>query len=158
SWIQVASAPLPENPEFDPKRVSNPTYQEFVTHELPKTQVPGICALLTGSCLAHHFSAVFSLHGDPDEPERVVFEVDLADRCRTPVEKLAATYIVSHPVEAFDVSRAAANSILWDARKAGRGSLALVALAPANIPEPRSCSLGTRVEILAQIDTSSHTQ
>ena len=66
--------------------------------------------LLTGSCFNHHFSAVFSLYRDRETPECIVLDVDIADRCRGPVEKLAATYVVSGRTVCTGGSRSAADS------------------------------------------------
>ena len=102
-------------PAIGGRRIGNPVYQELVPHELASDPARGICALLTGSCFDHHFSAVFSLGRDRDAPESVVLEIDVADRCRGPVEKLAATYLVTgHSKDAaIETVRASASSLTW---------------------------------------------
>jgi hypothetical protein len=155
--ISAASLPEPESVQLNGRRIENPVYQELVPHELSSNPGQGICALLTGSCFDHHFSAVFSLGRDRHAPECVVLEIDVADRCRGPVEKLAATYFVigygqNVAVETF---RAKASSVSWDV---DGGVLELEALAPAVIDEPSSAKEGVKVQIQARIDPQTHTQ
>jgi hypothetical protein len=72
----------------DPRRVSGPIYQQIDVRPDPT----GIArALLVGQSGPHHFSASFAVQGNPDG---VVIDVDVADRCLTPVEALAATYLI----------------------------------------------------------------
>jgi hypothetical protein len=153
--LQATTVALQEDEQSLGRRIGNPVFQELVPHELPRDQGDGICALLTGSCFNHHFSAVFSLGRDQDVPGRIVFDIDAADRCRGPVEKLAATYIVSCPDVAIETSAATARSLIWDV---GGGSLELVALPPAEIDEPRSSREGMKVQIQARIEPHTHTQ
>ena len=86
--------PVPR-PEREGAIIDNPVYQEIVPHELAHERRTGVCALLTGSCFDHHFSAVFSLYRELKTPQCIVLDVDVADRCRGSIEKLAATYSVS---------------------------------------------------------------
>jgi len=142
----------------DPARVFNPVYQELVKHELPKALHPGLCMLLTGSCFQHHFSAVFSLYRDRAMPSSIVLDIDLADRCRAPIKKLAATYSVHHILgkpELFDVCPTA---IAWRGGPLGAGMLELLAEPPAVLarPEPRQSSTSVRAE--ARIDPGTFTQ
>jgi hypothetical protein len=153
--MQAASVPDQEHEQSGGRRIGNPLYQELVPHELAHDQSGGICALLTGSCFNHHFSAVFSLGRDQDAPGCIVFDIDVADRCRGPVEKLAATYIVCCPDLAIETTGARSSSLIWEV---GGGLLELVALPPAIIDEPTSSCEGMRIQIQARIEVHTHTQ
>jgi hypothetical protein len=153
--VQAASVPNEENVLFDGRRIGNPLYQELVPHEQGHDRGRGVCALLTGSCFNHHFSGVYSLGWDQDAPERIVLDVDVADRCRGPVEKLAATYIVSGALVAIEPETASANSLIF---RVDRGLLELVAVPPAIIDPPSSFGGGIRIQIQARIDPQTHTQ
>ncbi|MEO6811477.1 MAG: hypothetical protein ABI353_20385 [Isosphaeraceae bacterium] len=78
----------------DPARVVSPAYQELHF----QTDGPKTMALLVGRSGPHHFSAVFTVQEfeaeDAQAGRRVVVEVDLADRCRSPMTALACTYLV----------------------------------------------------------------
>ena len=50
----------------------------------PATGSAGSACCLTGQSFQHHFSAAVSLFRDPASPRFVVFDVDVADRCRAP--------------------------------------------------------------------------
>jgi hypothetical protein len=152
--VQATSVPDQEVEQFDARRIGNPFYQELVLHELAVDRGRGICVLLTGSCFDHHFSAVFSLGRDKEAPDRVVFDIDVADRCRGPVEKLAATYVVSCADAAIETRSTAANSLVWGV---AAGDLELVALPPARILDPSSGSEGLKVQVQARIDPNTHT-
>ena len=78
----------------DPSRVVSPVYQEFHHHELAGDPASGLCVLLTGHLFQHHFSAAVRVFLDPDDPSSGILEIDIADRCRSPVQSLAATYLV----------------------------------------------------------------
>ena len=70
-------------------RVVSPTYQQIHLEEDRARQI--VRAFLVGQAGPHHFSAVFEA---AERPHGAVIDVDAADRCRTPVEYLAATYLV----------------------------------------------------------------
>jgi len=78
----------------DPTRVVSPVYQEIHRHELAADPAGGLCVLLTGHLFQHHFSAAVRLFHDRGDPSYAVLEIDVADRCRSPVSSLAATYLV----------------------------------------------------------------
>jgi hypothetical protein len=155
--IQAGSLPEPDSQQLDRRQIDNPVYQELVPQELTSGASDGICALLTGSCFDHHFSAVFSLGRDRDSPQCTVLDIDVADRCRGPVEKLAASYIVTgHGRDvAVETFCATANSVTWDVNGA---VLELEALAPAVIEEPSSSEEGVKIQIQARIDPQTYTQ
>jgi hypothetical protein len=149
------------NQDFDPalaSRIDNPVYQEIVPHELSAELGPGLCTLLTGSCFNHHFSAVFSLYRDPEALECLVLDVDIADRCRGPVEKLAASYIVSGRGGPARARRSSASSVAWDGADRSRGVLELIAQPPATIEISNSSSVDVRAQIRAKVDPQSYTQ
>jgi hypothetical protein len=150
-FIQAASAPEAEGQLHGGRRIENPVYQEIVPHELTSDPNRGICALLTGSGFDHHFSAVFSLGFDRASPDAIVFEIDVADRCRGPVEKLAATYLMTGQDQdvAIATRRPTASSLTWNV---DGGVLELEALAPAIIDDPSTTSQGVKVQIQARID------
>jgi hypothetical protein len=153
--LQAASVPDEADDQFDGRQIGNPLYQELVPHEQGRERGRGTCALLTGSCFNHHFSGVFSLGWDQDAPDRLVFDVDVADRCRGPVEKLAATYVVTGADVAIEAETATANSLIF---RVGRGLLELAAAPPAIIDAPGSSGGGIRIQIQARIDPQTHTQ
>jgi hypothetical protein len=157
-FVSVSAKPGCDIEPADPSRVFNPVYQELVQHELPKDRGPGLCLLLTGSCFEHHFSAVFSLYRDPVMASSIVFEVDLADRCRAPIKKLAATYSVDHSEgkpERFDAGPSAA---AWRGGTLGEGMLELLAEPPARVIAAHSNQTSTSAQVEAWIDPQTFTQ
>jgi len=155
--VWVDSAPENGAQQLDPTRVFNPVYQELVPHELPEELRPGLCVLLTGSCFEHHFSAVLSLYRDRAIPSRVVLDVDVADRCRAPIAKLAATYHVHYQGAVHATLGARPGALAWDFGPRGDATLEFLALPPATIGEP-SPSPRSTVQVDAVIDPRSHTQ
>jgi hypothetical protein len=153
--VQATSIPDQDADQFDGRRIGNPLYQELVPHELAHDRSRGIRALLTGSCFDHHFSAVFSLGRDKGAQDCVVFDIDVADRCRRPVEQLAATYIVTCAKTPIEIKRTSATSLICGV---GAGDLELAALPSATILHPSSSSAGVRVQVQARIDPKTHTQ
>jgi len=156
--VPVATVPVHSLEPADPSWVLNPVYQELVRHELPEDRGPGLCLLLTGSYLEHHFSAVFRLQRDQALPRRIVLDVDVADRCRAAVKKLAATYLVHHIEGEPLLWDAGPHRIAWHGGRLGHGMLELVAEPPAVVtrPEPHQSSTSVRVE--ARIDPQTFTQ
>jgi hypothetical protein len=142
----------------DPGRVFNPVYQELVKHELPQDRGPGLCLLLTGSCFQHHFSAVFSLYRDRVMPSSIVFDVDLADRCRAPIKKLAATYSVNHIEGEPELIDACPRAVAWRGGPLGEGMLELLAEPPALVARPEPLQSSTWVQVEARIDPQTFTQ
>jgi hypothetical protein len=172
-FVSVSPKPGCDIEPADPSRVFNPVYQELVEHEVPKDRGPGLCLLLTGSCFEHHFSAVFSLYRDPVMPSSIVFEVDLADRCRAPIKTLAATYSVDHVGQAFqpDVRLQSLtygaippavslgpSSVAWRGGTLGDGVLELLAEPPARVIAAESNQSSTSVQVEAWIDPQTFTQ
>ena len=107
--------------------------------------------LLTGSSFNHHFSAVFSLYRDAEQPDSIVLDVDVADRFRGPVEKLAATYLSG------DVAGSWTEAVVHDVtRVASRGTIRRQAR--AHLSSARDCRSihftpgDTLAQIQARID------
>ena len=72
----------------DHGRVISPTYQQI---HLDRTKSGVVRAMLVGQAGPHHFSAAFEVEEDPSGAS---ISVDVADRCHSPVQALAATYAV----------------------------------------------------------------
>jgi hypothetical protein len=137
----------------DPARIVSPVYQEIHRHESPRDEA--LCLLLTGTLFKHHFSAVVSLTTDPDRPDGLMLDVDVADRCRAPVENLAATYTVR--LDSGALADAGPRAILWDKSGPGAGRLELDAVAPSTLALAEAGRTATRVQILAAIQPGSYT-
>jgi hypothetical protein len=144
--------------ELDPTRVLQPVYQELVPHELPEELGTGLCVLLTGSVFQHHFSAVFSLYRDRIVPSRVILDVDVADRCRAPIARLAATYDVDDQGAAHRRVDTSPSAVAWQFGPRGESMLELVAHPPATVAAEHSTSSSHRVHVDAAIDSRVHTQ
>jgi hypothetical protein len=139
----------------DPARVVNPVFQELVEHELPAERRPGLCVLLTGSYFEHHFSAVFSLCRERAVPASIAFEVDLADRCRAPIKKLAATYSVFHSEPKPEFTGLGVTAAAWRGGSLGAATLELLVEPPARLaPLPTA----NHVQIDARIDPETFTR
>jgi hypothetical protein len=144
--------------DFDPQRddggrIVSPVYQEVQRHE--SSGARALCLLLTGNLFKHHFSAVVSLATDPDRPEGLLLDIDVADRCRTPVDHLAATYTVK--LDSGALGDAGPNAITWENVGKGRGRLELVAVAPTTLVLAEAGRNATRVQVLARIEPGSFT-
>jgi hypothetical protein len=148
----------PQIQEGAGRRIDNPVYQEVVPHELSAGPGEGLCALLTGSCLNHHFSAVFSLYREPEMTGCIVFDVDVADRCRGPVEKLAATYVVGGSLRGAGPKQVSAKSVEWQGEAPHHGRLELIAIPIATVELSTLSSGEPCAQIRAEIDPESHTQ
>jgi hypothetical protein len=142
------------DPDRDnPRRVVSPVYQDIHRHE--GVHGPGLCLLLTGTLYKHHFSAVIQLGVDPDQPAGLVFDVDVADRCRSPVEHLAATYTVK--LDSGKLAGAAPEVITWENVGPNAGRLELVAVAPSFLVLAEAGRSATRVQVNAAIQPGSLT-
>lgn len=148
---ELASS-LESDPDRDPPGcIVSPVYQHL--HRHGALDDPGVCLLLTGSFLDHHFSAAASLAVEGDEG---VLEIDVADRCRGAIQSLAATYTV-----ALDSSRlvdADPARVVWGGGVLGELTLTLEAVAPCALALAEAGRRATRAQIVAPIDPSSFTQ
>jgi hypothetical protein len=134
----------------DPARVVAPVYQEAQLHG-PENGA-SLCLLLTGLFFKHHFSAAVTLARDPLDDGRIRLEFDVADRCRSPVETLAATYLVG--LDSGALTAADPDRIAW---RLDSGLLELLAFPPASLAMAEAGRRATRVQVLAAIQPGSFT-
>jgi hypothetical protein len=132
----------------DPARVVSPVYQDIQDHPVQE----GVCVLLTGQATPHHFSAVVTARRDG--PSHLI-EVDIADRCRAPIDVLAATYRVE--LGSNELIDAGPERIVWGGASLGPSRLEFstrgvddVALAEAG--------RATRVQAVARLVPATYTQ
>jgi hypothetical protein len=144
---------LPERD--DPARIVSPVYQELHRHEPASDQTDGVCLLLTGHFFQHHFSAAISVFRDPDDPRYVVVDCDVADRCRSPVESLAATYLVR--LGFSDLAGGDPHRIAWDRSLIVPGRLAVACKTPGTLALAEAGRQAMRVQVLAAIDPATFT-
>jgi hypothetical protein len=137
----------------DVARVVSPVYQEIHRHESGAD--PSLCLLLTGTFFQHHFSASITLRIDPERPDSPVLDVDVADRCRTHVANLAATYTVR--LDSGALNDASPQAITWDAFGPDERRLELLASAPSTLALAEAGRNATRVQVLAAMDPGSFT-
>jgi len=154
SWVLLAQATEGDPQRDGARRVLSPLYQELYRHE--PAQGPGLCLLLTGRSFHHHFSAAVSLRGDPGQPGRLDIDFDIADRCRAPIDSLAATYSVG--VSGGQLVDANPGRIAWDPVGPDRGRLELIAEAPVTLALAEAGRHATRVQALAKIEPATFTQ
>jgi hypothetical protein len=133
----------------DRSRVISPTYQELQEHPLDE----GVRVLLTGQSTPHHFSAVVTARWD-GKSASIVF--DVADRCRTPIEALAATYLV--PLGSSALVDASPDRLLWGGELLGGGSLEFAAASPNTVSLAEAGRRACRVQALAHLRAGDATQ
>ena len=109
-------------------------YQEIHRHDSDANS--SLCLLLTGTFFQHHFSAAVTLGIDPERPHSLVFDVDVADRCRAHVATLAATYTVR--LDSGALKDASPQAITWEALGPDEHRLELLAIAPSYAGPGRS--------------------
>jgi hypothetical protein len=136
-----------------PARIASPVYQEIHRHDRPNQE--GLCCLLTGLVFQHHFSAVVTLSGAALEPATFVLEFDVADRCRSEVETMAATYLVS--LDSSDLADADPHRIVWAGGKLGQARLELLAPPPAVLALAEAGRQATRVQAVAPVERATFT-
>jgi hypothetical protein len=152
--VFVIARAVETDPERDdPGRVISPVFQDIQRHQ--SALGSGLCLLLTGTLYKHHFSAVISLGHDPDRPDGLMLDVDVADRCRSPVENLAATYTVG--LDSGKLARAGPEAITWENVGASLGRLDIEAVAPSTLVLAEAGRSATRVQVLAAIQPGSFT-
>jgi hypothetical protein len=152
--IEAARAVESPADHDSPGCVHSPVYQEIQRHE--PAGHSGLCLLLTGCQFQHHFSAAVSLRKLPEPAGGLVLDFDVADRCRAPVHRLAATYLVR-----FDASarlRAGSQSIAWATGPESGGRLELRAQPPATVALAEAARAMTRVQAVAALlpETLTH--
>ena len=151
--LEIARAVETDPERNDPGRIVSPVYQNIQRHQ--STRGSGLCLLLTGTLYKHHFSAAISLGDDPDRPDGMMLDVDIADRCRSPVENLAATYTVG--LDSGKLARAGPAAITWDNFGAGEGGLEIEAVAPSTLVLAEAGRSAMRLQVLAAIQPGSFT-
>ena len=150
SLLSLIAATVEGDPEHDdPARVVSPTYQDVQPHFTEGET----CALLTGLSIPHHFSAVVTARRDG--PTAVV-EIDVADRCRAPIEALAATYLVQ--LGSSDLVDADAERIVWGGEALGQGRLEFRTRGAVDVALSEAGRRATRVQALARLVPTTHTQ
>jgi hypothetical protein len=151
--IEIVLAVESDPERDDASRVVSPVYQEIQRHKL--LDAPGLCGLLTGQLAQHHFSAVVNLFRDAEQSHRLVLDIDIADRCRNPVENLAATYLVR--LDSGELADASPRLIAWNPGGPSRGRLELIAEPPSLLALAEAGRHATRVQALAMIQPGTFT-
>jgi hypothetical protein len=151
--VEVVLAVESDPDRDDAARVVSPVYQEVRQHDI--LNAPGLCALLTGQLVQHHFSAAVSLFRDLEQPNHLVLDIDVADRCRAPVESLAATYLVR--LDSGALVDAGPQMIVWNPGGLSRGLLELNAEPPSLLALAEAGRHATRVQALAAIQPGTFT-
>lgn len=130
-----------------PERVVSPSYQDLHLHD--GEGPPRF--LLVGQSGPHHFSAVFTVL-ELDGESRV--DVDVADRCRSVVAGLGATYIVDLP--SGDLRDADTERLTWQPGTVP-GTLAFEAITPTRLAFAEAGRRATRAQADAPIDVAMQT-
>lgn len=136
------------DPDRDnPARVVSPAYQQAHVETGPD----GISRmLLVGQSGPHHFSAAFAIEADE---AGATLDVDVADRCRSPIEALAATYQAGPTSAEFDGDPR--SSFAWTL---GGARLALEAGPHASLAvESAGYGPSLLTQVVAGLDPASHT-
>jgi hypothetical protein len=136
-----------------PARITSPVYQEIHRHD--RTGQQGLCCLLTGLVFQHHFSAVVSLSAAVLEPATSLLEFDVADRCRTEVSTIAATYLVTF--DSSELADADSHRIVWEGGKLGQARLELLAPPPAALALAEAGRQATRVQVVGVVEKANFT-
>jgi hypothetical protein len=141
----------------DPQRIVSPVYQEIHRHEVPGQKFRAVRVLLTGHLFEHHFSAAVSVMPDPQEPRFAVLEFDVADRCRAPVQVLAATYVVA--AGSNELVDAGPHGVVWTGLGPGVAKIRMEMRCepPVTLAMAEAGRQATRVQALAAIDPSLFT-
>jgi hypothetical protein len=151
--VEVVLAVENDSDRDDPARVVSPVYQEVQHHRL--LDGPGLCGLLTGQLAQHHFSASVKLFRDVEQPDRLVVDIDVADRCRAPVESLAATYLVR--LDSGALADASPRMIAWNPFDPSRARLELDVESPSVLALAEADRHATSVQALAVIRPGTFT-
>lgn len=122
----------------DHARVLSPAYQQFHWEHRGRS----VHAMLLGQSGPHHFSAVFTVC---EMAEGAEVTVDVADRCRSEVTELAATYHVR--LLGGDLATAEPERVAWSPVSGKR--LIFTAQPQARIALAEAGRQATRVQVLA---------
>jgi hypothetical protein len=109
-------------------------------------------ALLLGQSGPHHFSAVFQVWERDNEAG---VDVDLADRCRYDLDRLACTYHVL--LNSGELQSADDRSIAWQSPRFGGGGLVLEALGSTRVALAEGGRAATRVQALGELNRAGAT-
>ena len=155
-WPAIIASSVEIDPERDePTRIVSPVYQEIQRHEFSAEQVRGQCVLLTGRAFKHIFSAALTLSRDANEPAFTVLDIDVADRCREPVESLAASYLVR--LGSSELIEAGPHAIAWSGGAIGTARVELHCDPPGRLALAEAGRQATRVQALAAINPGDFT-
>lgn len=144
-WLATIENP-PESD--DPSQVISPVYQEVQHHSFDDDE-RRVRLLLTGLLHKHHFSAVLTVEvGDG----ATVVDLDVADRCREPVARLAATYEVR--LGPGDLEDAASDAVSWSL---GDATLALAAIDGTGLATAGKGPRSVQVQALASLTPGAFT-
>ena len=153
SGIELARVVEGQPDRDDPARIVSPVYQEVQRHE--PQGASGLCLLLTGLWFNHHFSAAVTFAIDPSVPEVLTLEFDVADRCRAPIQSLAATYRLG--LDSGAIADASPDRITWNLGGARPGRLELLAESPCSLVLAEAGRQALRVQILASLQSGAFT-
>jgi hypothetical protein len=137
----------PQREYDEPALVISPAYQQVGFQKNDAS----VQALLVGQAGSHHFSAAFTVQ---ESPRETIVEVDVADRCREPVEALACTYTVG--LTSSELVDADSSRIVWECTG---GRITLEAAEPRALLTLAEAGRGaTRVQAAASIrpGTATH--
>jgi hypothetical protein len=145
--IELVTSPVAAPSDESPARMSHPVYQEVQLHR-PSGDAEA-CLLLTGLAFHHHFSAAVTLRTEPPDPGRLRLDFDIADRCRPPIECLAASYLVR--LDSSALAAADPHRIAWQFATPSPGQLELVAGPGVSLALTEAGRQATRVQVLAAV-------
>ena len=151
--IELARVVESHSDRDDPARIVSPVYQEVQRHE-PRG-AKGLCLLLTGLWFNHHFSAAVTFATEPTEPEVLTLDFDVADRCRAPIQSLAATYRLG--LDSGAIADASHDRITWNLGGARPGQLELLADSPCSLVLAEAGRQALRVQVLASLQSGAFT-
>ncbi len=153
SGIDVARVVESQPDRDDPARIVSPVYQEVQRHG--SQGASGLCLLLTGLWFSHHFSAAVTFATDPSEPDVRTLDFDVADRCRTPIQSLAATYRLG--LDSGAIADASPDRIAWNLGASRPGRLELLADSPCSLVLAEAGRQALRVQVLASLQPGAFT-
>ncbi len=133
----------------DPTRVSGPMYQQLDVKRDPDSGV--VRALLVGQAGPHHFSASFTVE---EQSDGVAIDIDVADRCASPVEALAATYLIESSEADLHDSDGGPPTLSWSNPKS---RLVFVAEPPSQVAATEASLGSILLQALAKIDPAEKT-
>lgn len=146
-WVRIAAS-LEAGETPDPARVMSPSFQQFHWDEHEGVGR----AMMVGQSGPHHFSAVFSIRS---MESGVSLKVEVADRCLSPMEALASTFLME--LASSDLKEADASAILWELDRS-RGLLKMESVEHCQLALAEAGRRATRVQANAKVESKSSTQ